>query len=728
MNTRTQLWCYAILTFILADTSLIAQGTAFTYQGRLNDGGSPANGNYDLQFTIYGALSNGSAVAGPTVLNDVAVSNGLFTVALDFGNQFPGAARWLEIAVRTNGGGSYSNLVPRQRITAAPYAITASNVSGTISAGQLSGAIPLAQLPATVVTNGAGGVNLTGAFSGNGAGVTNVPLVALNSAGIITWPGNFVLASSPFVGSAPWSVTAADVNGDGKVDLISANANDNTLSVLTNNGGGFVLASSPSVVGGTPQSVTAADVNGDGKVDLIGASYFSGTLSVLTNNGSGGFLLASLPGTGPLPYSVTAADVNGDGKVDLIIANNTFSGTLSVLTNNGSGGFGLAALPGVGSRPRSVAAADVNGDGKVDLISANSGNATLSVLTNNGSGGFGLASSPNVGGLPYSVVAADVNGDGKVDLISANAGGSTLSVLLNTPTFAGAFTGNGAGLTGLNAANITGTLVTAQIPNLDASKITTGTLTDARLSANVALRAGGNTFSGDQIVTTGSVGIGTASPGRALQVGDAAIPGSEGMIRLGSRTSTGNNVARTWDVGVPQTGDDASGTGYSFVIKDTLQGSATNSTPEFMIKYVTGYVGLGTNAPQEKLHVIGNIRASGSICANNGVNCVSDRNAKRDFAPVNSREVLEKVAGLPLSEWSYKTDSSGTRHIGPMAQDFYAAFEVGLDEKSIATVDADGVALAAIQGLNQKLETENSELRKELADLKEAVQKLARSR
>jgi hypothetical protein len=106
----------------------------------------------------------------------------------------------------------------------------------------------------------------------------------------------------------------------------------------------------------------------------------------------------------------------------------------------------------------------------------------------------------------------------------------------------------------------------------------------------------------------------------------------------------------------------------------------------------------------------------------------SDRNAKENFKPVDARAVLEKVTSLPLSEWNFKADSA-TRHLGPMAQDFYAAFGVGPDEKHIATVDADGVALAAIQGLNQKVEAEtaalraeNAALRRELAGLKQFLQ------
>ena len=170
--------------FSICPAIAYGQGTAFTYQGRLNDGSSPATGEYDLRFTLY-SLSGGSAgpMASPIEFPGVPVTNGLFAVTLDFGDQFPGADRWLEIAVRTNGGGDFAVLSPRQALAASPYSITASKVTGSVNAGQLSGTLPisqitgtlpLAQLPAGVVTNGAGAVNLAGTFSGNGASLTNV--------------------------------------------------------------------------------------------------------------------------------------------------------------------------------------------------------------------------------------------------------------------------------------------------------------------------------------------------------------------------------------------------------------------------------------------------------------------------------------------------------------------------------------------------------------------------
>jgi hypothetical protein len=253
--------------------------------------------------------------------------------------------------------------------------------------------------------------------------------------------GVFVLASTLGIGHGPGSIAAADVNGDGVVDLITANwdnGNGNTLSVWTNNGSGIFGSNATYVVGSGPRSVVAADINSDGKLDLVCANFgFSGTgntLTVLTNSGSGVFGSNATYVVGTGSYSVTAADVNGDGKIDLVSANAN-ANTLTVLTNNGIGVFGSNATLNVGTGPRSVSAADINGDGKLDLICANygaNGNGnTLTVLTNSGNGVFGSNATYVVGMGPFSVTTADVNGDGKLDLICANNTGNTLSVLTN---------------------------------------------------------------------------------------------------------------------------------------------------------------------------------------------------------------------------------------------------------------------------------------------------------
>ncbi len=157
-------WCLML--------SAHAQGTAFTYQGRLNDGANPANGIYDLRFAIYESAGGGSPVAPVLTNSATGVSNGLFIVTLDFGaNIFTGANRFLEIAVRSNGVAGFTTLSARQRITPAPYAIFAENVGiGGLTAGTYGNAVTL---------NNASN-SFSGSFNGNGANVTNVNAATLD--------------------------------------------------------------------------------------------------------------------------------------------------------------------------------------------------------------------------------------------------------------------------------------------------------------------------------------------------------------------------------------------------------------------------------------------------------------------------------------------------------------------------------------------------------------------
>ena len=108
----------------------------------------------------------------------------------------------------------------------------------------------------------------------------------------------------------------------------------------------------------------------------------------------------------------------------------------------------------------------------------------------------------------------------------------------------------------------------------------------------------------------------------------------------------------------------------------------------------------------------------------------SDRHAKTNFAAVDGRDILKRLASIPVQTWNFKTDAD-TRHLGPMAQDFYAAFQVGTDDKHIATVDADGVALAAIQGLNEIVKEQNAKigaLEQRVVDLEKVVRAIAKER
>src|SRR5262245_35918985 len=125
MKTRIFL---TVILLLCGGTQVVAQTTAFTYQGKLTDNGSTPNGSYDLTFQLFdtGVVGSG-AQQGPTLnLNSVSVSGGVFSVQLDFGacpSCFNGANRFLEIAVRPSGGGSFTTLSPRQPITSTPYAV-----------------------------------------------------------------------------------------------------------------------------------------------------------------------------------------------------------------------------------------------------------------------------------------------------------------------------------------------------------------------------------------------------------------------------------------------------------------------------------------------------------------------------------------------------------------------------------------------------------------------------
>ena len=124
-----------VLALSLQPWALFAQRTAFTYQGRLTAGGNAANGLYDLTFRLYDAESGGNQVGSALTNAATGVSNGLFTVTLDFGvGIFAGDSRWLVIGVRTNGGGVFSTLAGRQPVTPSPYAIHAADAVTASSA------------------------------------------------------------------------------------------------------------------------------------------------------------------------------------------------------------------------------------------------------------------------------------------------------------------------------------------------------------------------------------------------------------------------------------------------------------------------------------------------------------------------------------------------------------------------------------------------------------------
>jgi len=167
----------------------------------------------------------------------------------------------------------------------------------------------------------------------------------------------------------------------------------------------------------------------------------------------------------------------------------------------------------------------------------------------------------------------------------------------------------------------------------------------------------------------------------------------------------------------------------AFVWADSQNSSFTSTANDQFLIRSQGGVGINTNSPKSAaLTVSGAIVASGTVTAN-GVLLTSDRNVKENFKPLDSQSVLAKVAALPITGWNYKDNDVGIRHVGPMAQDFHTAFGLdGADDTHISVVDETGVALAAIQGLNQKLQQKDAEiqqLQQSVAELQALVKQLA---
>ena len=218
------------------------------------------------------------------------------------------------------------------------------------------------------------------------------------------------------------------------------------------------------------------------------------------------------------------------------------------------------------------------------------------------------------------------------------------------------------------------------------------------------------------------MGIGTASPQGLvdLQSGDS----DTGALFVRASPSVGDrggiihhqSSTYAWQELAQGTGTTNGGSLVYNYVNRTAPG--TKVAEDILVLQADGDVGIGTSTPLHPLHVIGDIFATGTITPN------SDRNAKTDIHTVDPCDVLARVNDLPIRSWRFKAEDEGVKHIGPMAQDFHAAFGLGAEQTAIATVDADGVALAAIQGLSQKLgqkEKKILELEQRLAKLEQLL-------
>ena len=761
----------ALLSTLNAQLSTVfAQGTAFTYQGQLQNNGAPASGNYNLTFTLFNTNTGGTAVAGPVTNNGVVINNGLFTVLIDFGSGvFTGATNWLQIGVATNGVSSFTTLTPRQQLTPTPYAIYAENAN----AAGLSGTIPAATFGGTygnaVILNNAGN-----SFSGNGGGLTNVNTATLGGLGANqfwhTTGNSNTVAGVNFLGTADNLPLELRVNGARalRVEPGGTNAPNvvwghtansvaaGVVGAVIGGGGGSSVTSGAAltnrvtdahgVVGGGLGNV-AGDDDGDpanARYATVGggvnntAGSFSATIAGGYQNTIGPAALDGAIGGGYIntvaaPHSTISggaynttgtnsyfATIGGGGYHS--IGTNSSSTTISGGYNNSIGNNTLDAAIGGGSynvigtnSPYStIAGGRINSIGDNAIASAIGGGFENTVrggsyhvigggylnlagpsgiyATNSSygsvGGGYGNNAEGNYATAPggylnwalgqYSFAAgrqAKAMSDGTfvwADSQSAEFDSSRTNQFAVRANGGVQFVTSGAGMTLDGQAVATVNVLN----NLNAANITSGTLADIRLSANVALRAGGNFFNGLQAVT--------------------GVPEAQLILQ----NSNDHSFWYLYD-------DDS----RNLVFQPSTFGD------------IGGYI----------------YKVDGSYHQN------SDLRLKRDITALGG--VLDRVLQLRPVSYHFRSAPEGTPlTLGLIAQEVEPLFPEVVGErdgmKSLAYSELVPVAIGAIQELNQKmeagsqtteirsqrseeriqkLEAENAELKQRLAALEEVV-------
>ena len=438
----------ALCSLLTATNPASAQGTKFTYQGRLNDAGAPANGAYDLTFQLWNAAAGGSQATGTRTLTNspVAVSNGLFTVTLDFGaGVFTGTSYWLQIATRTNGAATFTSLSSRQELTPTPYAIyaatapvasnsvnSASIVDGTIGSADLGansvnsshivdGQVMNADLAIEAVTSASiRDGTILGADLANGAvNTNNLANDAVTSAKILD--GTIIGADL-----ANNTVTSAKVL-DGS--LVGADLADNTV-------GSAQLADTISL----GDAATAGFLNiykiaGGGPAVTLGG-ITGGYMNLFQDDGQVGILLDGDSGGGGIEYIYTA-----DGSIGITLDGESGgAGLISVLNTNGSA---KVILDGFNSTTHSgeISVYDSSSTETVEILGGETDGTGAQILLRNAAGGNTIQLDADASGVACGylrlyksdgtatiTLQADYSGDGRIITQELQiTGGSDLS-------------------------------------------------------------------------------------------------------------------------------------------------------------------------------------------------------------------------------------------------------------------------------------------------------------
>jgi len=446
--------------------------------------------------------------------------------------------------------------------------------------------------------------------------VLNVATPLAGSVGVLLGNGDGTYQTVVNYGSGgptPIALDVVDVNGDGKPDIVVLNdscaepncSNGHAIGVLLGNGDGSFQ---PPVIyasgGSRVTSMTVADVNGDGKPDLLvaeSASDLEGAVGVLLGNGDGTFQPASMFPTGTFGARfLVVADLNGDGKPDLTITDNPDTGqepgVVGVLLGNGDGTFRtVVTYSSGGNDARQVAVEDLNGDGHPDLVVLNYLNSTLGVLLGNGDGTFQPAVTISVGGPATSFTVGDLNGDGKPDLAVATYNGGVNVLLGNGDgTFKAAvlYASGGIQVTSMAAADVNGD----GIPDLLVTNQCRTVACRTNGTVGILLGNGDGTF--QDVVVRGSGGHSPMSLVATDVNGDGkpdiifvnlcadanCFSGSVGVLK--NRTTWPTTTALASSPNPSSLGQKV-----TFVATVTVQGSGK---PSLRVKFTDGGVVLGT--------------------------------------------------------------------------------------------------------------------------------------
>jgi hypothetical protein len=703
---------------------VFAQGTAFTYQGRLNDGSTPASGTYNLRFILYSAGTGGSQV-GNTLTNSAAiVDGGLFTTSLDFGaGVFVGADRWLEIGVRTNGSMSdFTPLIPRQPLTPTPYALFAlsgnEGPQGPMGPAGPQGVAGVAGAIGPIGPQGfQGETGLQGPFGPAGPAGPVGPTGAVGPVGLQGLPG--VAGPVGPIGPQGAQGPQGAMGAQGPIGLQGPPGSADAWSRVGNAG----TIPGVNFLGTIDNQPLEFKVNNQRGLRLE-PTALTDTVNVIGGSARNfvrtGVVGATIGGGGSGNY-------DGGSRTNLVEAD---FGTVSGGSRNTIQSNATYATIGGGTentiQPNATHA--TIGGGHVNTIQPAAWYATIG-------GGQVNTIQPNAW---YSTIGGGWQNSIQTDARYATIGGGSVNSI--QPSAAYSTIGGGVQntiQTGARNSTIGGGPFHTIQTNAEGASIGGGWQNTIQAGALFATIPGGF-----ENIAAGEYSFAAGQRANANHDGSFVWADSQGS----DYSSAGNNSFNVRAIGGVHLNTDTHlyfgsqarqminlfGVLYAIGIQTSTLYFRTASDVSW---FRGGIHNNGLNDPGGGVEMM-RLDATG-LRVNGTFVSMSDRNAKRDFKLVDPQAVLQKVAALPLQEWTYKGDEGNSRHVGPMAQDFHAAFGLGADDTTIATVDADGVALVAIQGLNQKmeagrqraegrmqkLEAENVELKQRLEALEKIIRK-----